>query len=44
MAEMARKSGFEVHEPGIEVKYIPEKGELQKCFELGKQIAKEVKA
>ncbi len=44
MAEMARKSGFEVHEPGLEIKYIPEKDDLQKCFELGKQIAKEVKA
>jgi anaerobic nitric oxide reductase flavorubredoxin len=42
MAEMARKAGFEVHEPGIEVKYIPNAEDLQKCFELGKQTAAEI--
>jgi flavorubredoxin len=42
MTEMARKVGFEVHEPGIEVKFIPSAEDLQKCFELGKQIATEV--
>jgi len=42
MAEMARKAGFEVHEPGLEIKYVPDQGDLQKCFELGVQIAKEV--
>jgi len=44
MTEMARKAGFEVHEPGIEVKYIPTADDLKKCFELGKQIATEVGA
>jgi anaerobic nitric oxide reductase flavorubredoxin len=44
MAEMARKAGFEVHEPGLEIKYVPDKEDLEKCFELGKQIATEVKA
>ena len=44
MTEMARKAGFEVHEPGIEVKYIPTDGDLKKCFDLGKQIAAEVNA
>jgi anaerobic nitric oxide reductase flavorubredoxin len=42
MIEMARKAGFEVHEPGIEAKYIPSAGDLEKCFELGKQIALEI--
>jgi anaerobic nitric oxide reductase flavorubredoxin len=42
MTEMARKAGFEVHEPGIEVKYIPSAEDLKKCFELGKQIATEI--
>ena len=42
MTEMARKAGFEIHEPGIEVKYIPSSDDLQKCFELGKQIASEI--
>ena len=44
MTEMARKAGFEVHEPSIEVKYIPKAEDLKKCFELGQQIATEVKA
>jgi anaerobic nitric oxide reductase flavorubredoxin len=44
MLEMARKAGFEVHEPGVEVKYIPSAEDLNKCFELGKQIATEINA
>jgi flavorubredoxin len=42
MTEMARKAGFEVHEPGIEVKYIPTADDLKKCIELGKQFATEI--
>ena len=42
MIEMVRKAGFEVHEPGIEVKYIPSAEDLKRCFELGKQIATEI--
>ena len=42
MIETARKAGFEVHEPGIEVKFVPNAEDLQKCFELGKQIASEI--
>ncbi len=42
MAEMARKAGFEVHEGGPEVKYVPDQDDLKKCFEFGKQIALEV--
>jgi anaerobic nitric oxide reductase flavorubredoxin len=43
MTEMAQKAGFEVHEPSIEVKYIPEQEDLKKCFELGQQIAAKIK-
>lgn len=43
LTEMARKAGFEVYEPGVEIKYIPESEDLKKCFELGKQIAIKVK-
>jgi len=42
MIETARKAGFEVHEPGVEVKFVPNAEDLQKCFELGKQIASEI--
>ena len=44
MAETARKAGFEVHEPAVEVKFVPTGEDLKKCFELGEQIAKAVKA
>ena len=43
MTEMARKAGFEVHEPGIEVKYVPDETAKKNCFSFGKQIAKEIK-
>jgi len=44
MVEMARKAGFEVHEPGIEVKYVPDAAALKNCFEFGRQIAAEIKS
>jgi anaerobic nitric oxide reductase flavorubredoxin len=44
MTEMAKKAGFEVREPGLEIKYVPDQEDLKKCFEFGKQIATEVKA
>ncbi len=44
MSEMARKAGFQIREPGLEVKYVPDEEDLKKCFELGKQIAAEIKA
>ena len=44
MVETARKAGFEVHEPGIEVKYVPDQEDLKKCFEFGRQIAAKIKA
>jgi anaerobic nitric oxide reductase flavorubredoxin len=42
MAEVARKAGFEVHEPGLEVKYVPDEGDFEKCRAFGKQIAVQV--
>ena len=44
MVETARKAGFEVHEPGIEVKYVPDPEALKRCFEFGQQIAAKIKA
>jgi anaerobic nitric oxide reductase flavorubredoxin len=43
MTEMAQKAGFEVHEPRIEVKYVPDQEDLKKCFEFGQQIAAKIK-
>ena len=44
MVEMAKKAGFDVHEPSIEIKYVPDKEDLKKCFNFGQQIAQKIKA
>jgi flavorubredoxin len=44
MTETAKKAGFDVHEPGVEVKYVPFAEDLKKCFEFGRQIAAKIKA
>jgi flavorubredoxin len=44
MVEMAKKAGFEVYEPTVEVKYVPDREDLKKCFDLGQQIAQKIKA
>jgi flavorubredoxin len=44
MIETAKKAGFDVLEPGIEVKYVPDQEDLKKCFEFGGQIAAKIKA
>jgi anaerobic nitric oxide reductase flavorubredoxin len=44
MTEAAKKAGFVVRESAIEVRFVPDAQDLKQCFELGKQIAAEVKA
>ena len=44
MTEEARKAGFEIHEAAIEVRFVPDAADLARCFELGKQMATEIKA
>lgn len=44
MVETAKKAGFEVYEPSIEVKYVPDKEDIKKSFEFGQQIAAKIKA
>ena len=41
---IAKKAGFEVQEQGVEVKFVPDKDDLKKCFEFGQQIAQKIKA
>jgi flavorubredoxin len=43
MVEIAKKAGFDVLEPSVEVKYVPDKEDLKKCVELGQQIAAKIK-
>jgi flavorubredoxin len=44
MIEAIKKAGFQVNEPGLEMKYVPDGEDLKKCFDFGKQIAAKVKA
>jgi anaerobic nitric oxide reductase flavorubredoxin len=44
MAEVARKAGFEIQEPGVEIKYVPNEAALKNCFNFGREIAQEIKA
>ena len=44
MVETVKKAGFDVYEPSVEVKYVPDEEDLKKCFEFGQQIAQKIKA
>ncbi len=44
MVEMAKKAGFAVVEPSLEVKYVPDAEDLKRCFEVGQQLAVKIKA
>jgi len=44
MIETAKKAGFQVNEPWLELKYVPDGEDLVKCFDFGKQVAVKVKA
>jgi anaerobic nitric oxide reductase flavorubredoxin len=44
MTDMAKAAGFEVYESGLEVKWIPDKEDMKKCFEFGQKIAQKIKA
>jgi anaerobic nitric oxide reductase flavorubredoxin len=44
MNEIAKNAGFEVYPQSVEVKYVPDKEDLKKCFEFGQQIAQRIKA
>jgi len=44
MVETAKKAGFDVYEPSLELKYVPDEADLKKCFEFGQQFAQKIKA
>jgi flavorubredoxin len=44
MTEKALKAGFNVLETNVEVKFVPTKEDLKKCFDFGRQIAAKIKA
>jgi anaerobic nitric oxide reductase flavorubredoxin len=43
MAKVAKEAGFDVVEPGLEIKFVPDEEDLKKCFEFGQQIAQKIK-
>jgi len=32
-----------VYEPSVDVKYVPDKEDLKKCFDFGQKIAQKIK-
>ena len=44
MIKMAKEAGFDVLEPGLELKWIPTEEELKKCFEFGQEVAQKINA
>jgi flavorubredoxin len=44
MIKAAKEAGFDVQEPGLEIKYVPDGEDLKKCVEFGRQIAQKIKA
>jgi flavorubredoxin len=44
MKEMAQKAGFEIYEPSLEVRFVPDQEDLKKCSEFGQQIAAKIKS
>jgi len=40
--EKLEKAGMEIVAPALTVKWVPDKNEIQKCFEFGKEFAKKV--
>ncbi|MCW3996798.1 MAG: flavodoxin domain-containing protein [Candidatus Bathyarchaeota archaeon] len=43
MTKVAKEAGFDVYEPGLEIKYVPDEEDLKKCLEFGEQIARKIK-
>jgi flavorubredoxin len=44
MIEVVKKAGFNIYEPNIQVKFVPDQEDLKKCLEFGQQIAAKIKA
>ena len=40
--EALKQAGIEIVSPGLTFKWVPDKKELQKCFEYGKEFAKKI--
>jgi flavorubredoxin len=38
-----KQAGVELAQPSLSVKYVPDEGELQKCYEFGKEFASRIK-
>jgi anaerobic nitric oxide reductase flavorubredoxin len=43
MVEMAKKAGFNIIEPYLETKYVPDVTDLKQCVEFGQQLAMKIK-
>jgi len=41
--EVLRKTGIEIVQPSLSVKYVPDENEIKCCYEFGKEFAKKIK-
>ncbi|MCM8795872.1 MAG: flavodoxin domain-containing protein [Candidatus Omnitrophica bacterium] len=41
--EVVKIAGVKIVQPGLSIKYLPDDGELKKCYEYGKEFAQKVK-
>ncbi len=42
--EALKAAGIEVTEPSLSIKYVPDEGEIKKCYEFGVNFAQKIKA
>ena len=40
--ETLKQAGMEIASPGLAVKWVPNKEEIQKCFEFGREFARKI--
>jgi len=43
LIDMAKNSNFDIYEPTLEIKWIPNEEDLKKCFDFGQQFAQKIK-
>ena len=42
--EILKKTGIEVVQPGLSIKYVPDESEIKRCYEYGREFAKRVES
>ncbi|MBS7626765.1 flavodoxin domain-containing protein [Candidatus Bathyarchaeota archaeon] len=43
MEETLKKAGFDIVQPGLSINWVPDREELKRCFDFGKEFAERIK-